>query len=191
MAILGIDTGRNGGMAELDGRGALQHVWRTPSTRDGIDWARIAEIFGLFKTITASMGAQPEVAIERVLAFAGMAHTGTLLANYGRYLMLIEQAGLSYSEYTPTQWQASFRPRKARKPGLGKMIYGSPQAALVEANRANKLASQAMAESIWPYALRKFGKDWTDGTAEAALIGQHHFRAKLVQQQQQALEKRE
>ena len=169
--ILGIDPGNNGGLSVLNGAGALLRAHRMPRRVGKVDWLALGHLLRELKALGVT-----EAAIERMLAFAGMKSSGATLENYGRLKLLLEQAGIPYTEYTPNQWQGAYKPPRRRAKRRVRIPGETEQETKVQNNRANKVASVQIANGMWPGAPQRFGKDWTDGTAEAALIGEQHRR---------------
>ena len=110
-----------------------------------------------------------------------MNSTQIMVENYGRYKLLLEQAGIpDYAEYPAWQWRRGYK-FSAKKNTTQADLPGETGDKIIAANRANKIASMRIANAIWPFAAGKFGKDWHDGTGEAALIAEYHHRVKSAE----------
>ena len=198
MRVLGIDPGNEGGLVLLSERGEIASAWPMPRAHGRVNWR------GVLALLQTAYDRNVQVAVERQMPFtrkdgagagggAGMMMAGTIamLENYGRLKLCIELAGdWPVTEIMPGSWRASYRPRKGALGASPVAVPGETPATRVEAaNRANKKASVAIADAMWPLARLKMGTTWTEGTAEAALIAEYlrrQQRAASLQQEGRA-----
>lgn len=193
MNTLGIDPGLHGGLAHLDGMGRIASLWRMPAKtvrgKRSIDWN---ELLHLLTDLHRQVGLA--VVIEKQMPFAKMddkghsrvmGSTGTMLENYGRLKLRLEDAGLEYTEVYPAQWQAAFRQRGQKR----KSRQGPPARDQLkdtaQANLTSNERTKVIANGLFPEAADRFCSTWNDGTRAATLIGLHRHQ-QLKQQQLEA-----
>ena len=180
--VLAIDPGLQGGLAKLNASGALIAVHRMPHVKGstGIDWAV------LFKLLQANPTAT--VVLEQQMPFAMldergkprvMGSTGAMLENYGKLKLCVEWTIGRYVEVYPQAWQAEYRERTPR----GKRAITPAETS--DRNKANNARHMEIANALFPGAAGRFAKDWTFGTATAALIGLH-YQSRLKRERMEA-----
>jgi len=186
MNVLGIDPGKNGGLVLLTDPppqqfpqvGRIFRAWRTPLNGKSIDWRELGKIFAMVN----EMG-DVKVVIELMQAFVTydkkrkpciLRSTEDLLRMSGGYNLLIEQAGLTPLTVYSISWKTYWRKRLGAPPRLKKHAEESGAERVVRGNRRNKAESTEFSNRMWKDASQEFGRDWTEGTQEAALIGQYY-----------------
>jgi hypothetical protein len=190
--ILGMDTGKYGGWGLLDPNGRLLRVWTVPLVGKVVQWeemlSKLKELHAWKSDISVVME-QPQVfarleweelkdGTKRPIATT-MFGVQQLLENSGGMKALLAVAGFHPITYPSAKWKAAYRQR-APKRGSAKVPGESAGDRVVKANKVNKQMAVAIANSIWPDAQQKFGRRWTDGTAEAGLIAEYHRRILLT-----------
>ena len=143
--ILGIDPGKSGAMAAVDGS-TLAGVWDVPCAGgepDFVEWARVWN---------CTLPFAGHVWIEKVASMPkqGVASTFDFGRSYGFAIGLVAAAGVPFSFVRPQEWRKT--------------------AGLV--NGAAKGASRLRAKQLWPH-VDLFDRAKDDGRAEAALIAFH------------------
>lgn len=189
MRYIGIDTGKDGGIAVLDQQGQILTARRMPKSDGKADYDRLQTM------LYRQCGADDLVAIESVHSFSkrqkvqpvgkggqvGPETTMTVapvhtmqatLINYGRYLRTLEALGLNYIQVHPSSWPASFRTKQ-----LG-AISGTGK----DATKKRKARNLLTVRALWPGAERTLGKDLNEGTVDAILIAEHVRRQRVRQQ---------
>lgn len=145
--FIGIDPGANGGAGILDARGRYLHSWRWQEGDSG-------ESFTYLKR-AASTG-PCACYIEKISLFTSLSlpvliQTQKLLINAGRWLQLLDLAGIPYTEIPPRSWQKAFNLTNWRKD----KAKGSPL---------------ALARTLWPQA--HLPNQAHDGPAVALLLAE-------------------
>ena len=108
-SVLGIDTGKNGGVALVNRNGKVT-AFRCPSDNDPVKMAKIIkELTRRYKKI--------EVIIENVWAFpTDSAMTSFKFGtNFGIWLGILGTMGISYRKVTPQTWQGKYQPLSKEK----------------------------------------------------------------------------
>ena len=112
-SILGIDPGKNGGVAVINRNGKVI-ASRCPSDNDPVKMAKIIrKMTRRYKKI--------EVVVENVWAFPGDSAMTSFKfgTNFGIWLGILGTMGLPYRKVTPQTWQKAYHPlskiKKERK----------------------------------------------------------------------------
>lgn len=174
---VGIDPGKNGGIAVLTAKGEEVSVIKLPATR--------RELLNIITTIT--LGGKTRVALEKVGGYvqrkgdSGDVARGSHMFVFGKGVgwieMALEACGLGdFREVTPQQWQKGLGipPRKKHdKVRSRRLTKGKRKGAVVqekwggETDREFKARLRAVAEKLFP------GVKLTNATADAILIAEH------------------
>lgn len=144
--ILGIDPGKNGGIARIDQDGA--RVWKMPATdRD------------LFDLIKSASGNHATVYIERVYAGPRMGSSAAFKfgRGVGSVAMACVAAGVRVEWVSPQRWQRA----------LGLIVSGR---GLGKGDAAKKNRNKGRAQELFP------GLAITHATADALLIAEYGAR---------------
>jgi len=120
--IIGIDPGKSGGVAVLDGAGRFVNGLRMPTIRHGkrelVDVSAIAHF--VWMHVPAPRGTQHPVVIEQVGAMPGQGVTS--MFNYGRHTGAVEGwatgTGRPVHWVTPAVWKKHFNLSKDKRASL-------------------------------------------------------------------------
>lgn len=179
--LLAIDPGPSGGLAVLSGDGRLLRVQRMPKRKGSIDWAAVHNLLAA----QHDAGART-VVVEEQRVWEGTGRSGNAaVQTYGVLLYHLQEVGFAPVVQVAAQtWQSAWNPgrRDIRNSLLSRWQAEKPDASKEDLrHRASKEASRRIAEATWPGAAEHFGKDWTEGTWEAALIGEAHRRREAAE----------
>lgn len=101
MQVIGVDPGKNGGLAVLDEHGNIRQLEIMPTIADQIDAGRIADLI-------RSLGPACRIYIEHSSAISGVRHSGSTFSfgrNFGVLLGIVGTLGCVYSLVKPKAWQ--------------------------------------------------------------------------------------
>ncbi len=104
MTCVGIDVGKNGGVAVIYGDGSLE-IHKCPKDANGM-----AKLLIDIKLTAERYGEETKCIIEHVHAFPnqGVVSMFNFGKNYGMWLGIIEALGLDYMPITPKVWQSYY-----------------------------------------------------------------------------------
>ncbi len=155
MMSIGLDPGKNGGIAVLDAAGALVLVSKMPETeKDLLDLLNDREVFG----IPEYRHDHRRAILERVSASPRM---GTVSAftfgkGYGRLRMALVASNIPFNEVTPNVWQKA----------LGVQVHSGSRD-VRDAPSGKKNAHKAKAQQLFP------STKVTHAIADALLIAEY------------------
>ena len=177
---VGIDPGRNGGIAVLTAKGEVVSAIKLPGTR--------RELLNIVTAVT--LGGKNRVALEKVGGYVqrkgdnGDVARGSHMFVFGKGVgwieMALEACGLAFREITPQQWQKGLGipPRKKHdKVRSRTLTKGRRKGTVVqekwggETDREFKARLRAVAEKLFP------GVKLTNATSDAILLAEFMRRS--------------